>query len=215
MKSFLKSAIFGVILLITAMAVSPYYQLYRFKTAHEQGDYTPIISSIDYDSFRPSVKRELLGKLDNIKHHQVMTLLPLLGGSPDKMETFAVNFIDGAVDRAITPDNLTELSRGNITKDSEPLLMGLMLWLGADLLNLGTLMQDYLATGDIQTAIARQEKLIRKNAKHLTIKPSTPDVGYCGINCFFIKTDIKNQTITIKMSRHKLITWQIDDITLS
>lgn len=215
MKSFLKSAIFGVILLITAMAVSPYYQLYRFKTAHEQGDYTPIISSIDYDSFRPSVKRELLGKLDNIKHHQVMTLLPLLGGSPDKMETFAVNFIDGAVDRAITSDNLTELSRGNITKDSEPLLMGLMLWLGADLLNLGTLMQDYLATGDIQTAIARQEKLIRKNAKHLTTKPSTPDVGYCGINCFFIKTDIKNQTITIKMSRHKLITWQIDDITLS
>ena len=215
MKTFIKFTIAFIVMLVVTMAVSPYYQLYRFKVAYEQGDYTPIISSINYENFRPNLKRALHDKLKHAINQQRFTLSLLMLGAPQHtIENFTAQFIDEAVDKAITPDNLTQLSYGNIDKDSEPLLMGLALWLGRDLMDANVLLQDYLTTGDIHTAFAKQESLIKQNAKQFTIKPTKPDIDYCGINCFLITTTIKNQPITIKMHRYQLIMWQIDDILL-
>ncbi|TWV80807.1 DUF2939 domain-containing protein [Moraxella sp. VT-16-12] len=215
MKTLLKFVAAFLVVLLVVMFVSPYYQLYRFKNAYEQNDYALIIASIDYETFRPNLKQQLHTKIATTISQQGLALfLPMLGVPQKELENFAIRFVDGAVDKAITPDNLTKLAQGDITKDSEPLLLGLIFWLGGDLVDVGALMQDYLATGDMHHAIARQETLIKQNAKHLNIKPAAFDVGYCGMNCFFVKTAIKNQPITIKMSRHQWVMWQIDEVVL-
>lgn len=168
MKTFIKFTIAFIIMLVVTMAVSPYYQLYRFKVAYEQGDYTPIISSINYENFRPNLKRALHDKLTHAINQQRFTLLLLMLGAPQHtIENFTAQFIDEAVDKAITPDNLTQLSYGNIDKDSEPLLMGLALWLGRDLIDANVLLQDYLATGDIHTAFPSKKALSNKTPNSL------------------------------------------------
>lgn len=210
MKTQIKLIIGLVLMLVVAMALSPYYQLYRFKVAHERGDYTPIISAIDYDTLRPSIKKQCYQKLDDFVGQRAVALV---FGS-DEIKNGGVRLIETAVDNAITPDGLTQLSQGQIPKDSEPLLMALVLWLGGDLLDLPKLAQDYLTTGDIHIAIANQATTIARQASNLQIKPTTPDVGYCGLNCFFIKTTIKNKPVSIIMTRHQLIYWQISDIIL-
>ncbi|MDO4896247.1 MAG: DUF2939 domain-containing protein [Moraxella sp.] len=215
MKTQIKLIIGLVLMLVVAMALSPYYQLYRFKTAYEQGDYTPIIHAIDYDTLRPSIKSQLHQKLDGFVGRQGMTLvLPMMGIKPHEIKDVGARFIDTAVDSVITPDGLTLLSQGQIPKDGEPLLMALVLWLGGDLLDLPKLAQDYLTTGDIHTAIAGQSAIIARQASNLQINPTTPDMGYCGLNCFFIKTTIKDKPISVIMTRHWFINWQISDIIL-
>lgn len=214
MKTFIKTCFALLLLVAVVMFASPYYQLYRFKNAIDAGDYTPIITAIDYDSVRPSLKRQLHHKLDEMMAHQALSfLLPLVGTKSSELKDVGTRFIDGAIDGAITADNLTKLSQGEITKDSEPLLMALGLWLGGEWLDVPKFAQDYLTTGDIHLAVANQQALIQQQAS-IHLKPTTPEIGYCGVNCFFIKTTIKDKPVQVLMSRHQLVYWRINELII-
>ena len=214
MKTFIKTCFALLLLVAVVMFASPYYQLYRFKNAIDAGDYTPIITAIDYDSVRPSLKRQLHHKLDEMMAHQALSfLLPLVGAKSSELKDVGTRFIDGAIDGAITADNLTKLSQGEITKDSEPLLMALGLWLGGEWLDVPKFAQDYLTTGDIHLAVANQQALIQQQAS-IHLKPTTPEIGYCGVNCFFIKTTIKDKPVQVLMSRHQLVDWRINELII-
>lgn len=214
MKTLIKTLFVLILLVGVVMFASPYYQLYRFKNAIDAGDYTPIITAIDYDSIRPSLKTQLHHKLDELMAHQALSfLLPFMGVESDNFKEIGTHFIDGAIDKAITFDNLTKLSQGDISKDSEPLLMALGIWLGGEWLDVPKFAQDYLATGDIHLAVANQQALIQQQAS-IHLKPTTPEIGYCGVNCFFIKTTIKDKPVQVLMSRHQLVYWRISELVL-
>lgn len=215
MKTLLKTLFALMLLVVVMMFASPYYQLYRFKNAIDAGDYSPIITAIDYDSVRPSLKRQLHHKLDELMTHQALSfVLPFLGVESNELKGVGTRFIDGAIDKAVTADNLTKLSQGQITKDSEPLLVALGLWLGGEWLDVPKFAQDYLTTGDIHMAVANQQALIEKQAS-IHLKPTTPDIGYCGMNCFFIKTTIKDKPVQVLMSRHQLVNWRINELIIN
>lgn len=211
MKKALSFSFFIVIVAVAVLALSPYYKLYTFKTAYEQGDYAPIINSIDFETLRPNLKHQFYGKFDDfIAQNHLDQALSLLGVKPEQVHNYGVRFIDNAVDKAITPDNLTALATGNITKDSEPLLIGVALMSGA--VDVPKLVQSYFRTGDVETAISEQKQAIAKQTTNAD--SPKPTFGYCGVNCFAIDTSVKNQPISIVMTRHQVVDWRIDNVIL-
>lgn len=213
MKKLLTTLIALLFLVVALMFVSPYYALYRFKVAYEAGDYAPIINAIDYDTLRPSLKDEFHRQAKGALNHQgLAAVLPLLGVKEGKLDDIAKRFIDTAIDGAITPQNLSALAHGEVHKDSEPLAVLLVLWLGVEVLDMSAFIQDYLTTGDIHIAVANQQNSLKKHA--LTLQPVAPTLSYCGVNCFLIETAIKGKSVHIIMTRHQLVRWQISKIVL-
>lgn len=211
MKKVLSLSIVIVLIAVLVVALSPYYKLYTFKTAYEQGDYTPIINSVDFEMLRPNLKNQLYTKLDKfIAKNNLDQALSLLGIKSEQVHNYGVRFIDNAVDKAVTPDNLTALATGNINKDSEPLLIGIALASG--MVDIPKLVQSYFKTGDMDKAISEQKKAIAKQTD--TANNTKTTFSYCGFNCFAIDTAIKNQPISIIMTRHQIVDWRIDNIIL-
>lgn len=122
-----------VIIALVIVAGSPYYKLYTLKNAYDNGDYAPIINSIDFETLRPNLKHQLITKTDNwLGSNDVVQGLPLFGGllglDGAKLNTIAHSFINTAVDKGITPENLTRLAQGDVQPEIEPMLVGIALF---------------------------------------------------------------------------------------
>lgn len=213
MKVFIKTLFALCVLALIVIGVSPYYQLYRLKSAYERADYQTLTQSIDFEALRPSLKREAHTKMEAFLQSQNLAPLALIGIKPMQVHNLGVRLVDNAIDKAITKDNLNKLLAGEITKDSEVLLAMVALSLG--LVDMDRLMADYLQTGDIQSAISAQQVAIAQKATSVIGAPTSPKVGYCAFDCFYIKTTLKDKPITIIMHRRQLINWQIAEVILS
>lgn len=213
MKTLISWTLFLTLMVAMVLFVSPYYKLYTFKSAYDRGDYAPIIQSINFDALRPHLKHQLYAKVDTIiATHELTAMLSLVGVGQGELKNFGVRYVDTAIDKAITKNNLTALAQGQITKDSEPLLAGVALAMG--LVDVPKLAKDYLSTGDIHQAVQHQKTAIAKKASHFVGTPTQPVFEYCGINCFSVATTIKGRPITVLMSRVGLVDWQIDGVVL-
>ena len=212
MKVFIKTLFALCVLTLIVIGVSPYYQLYRLKTAYERADYATITQSINFEVLRPNLKREAHDRLEAFLNGQNLAPLAIIGLKPMQIHNVGVRLVDNAIDKAITKDNLNKLLAGEITKDSEALLA--MMALGLGLVDIEKLVADYLQTGDIQSAISAQQVAIAQKATKVIGKPTNPKVGYCAFDCFYIKTTLKDKPITVIMHRHRLIYWQIDSLIL-
>ncbi|WP_066804981.1 DUF2939 domain-containing protein [Moraxella oblonga] len=200
-----------VVIAVLVVALSPYYKLYTLKTAYEQGDYASMVNSVDFETLRPNLKHQFYEKFDGfVAQNNLDQALSLFGVKPEQIHNYGVRFIDNAVDKAITPDNLTALATGNVNKDSEPLLIGIALVSGA--VDVPKLVQSYFRTGNVEQAISEQKQQITK--KTTTTNSPKPTFKYCGFNCFAIDTAIKNQPIRIIMTRHQVVDWRIDNVIL-
>ena len=214
MKVLSRLILFIIILGVVAFFASPYYKLYTLKTAYDKGDYTPIIAAVNFEQLRPNLKEQLQNKVDNTlaDNAQLVGMAKLLGADEGKLRNFAMGYIDNAVDKAITADNLTALVHGDVTKDSEPLLAGLAL--AGGLVDMGKLASDFMATGDLNQAVSKQKTAIAKKALSATGTPEKPELSYCGLNCFSVATRIKDKPVSIILHRHNGFDWQIDNVVL-
>ncbi|OPH35900.1 Protein of uncharacterised function (DUF2939) [Moraxella equi] len=206
-----------VIIALVIVAGSPYYKLYTLKNAYDNGDYAPIINSIDFEMLRPSLKHQLITKTDNwLGSNDVVRGLSLFGGllglDGAKLNTIAHSFINTAVDKGITPENLTRLAQGDVQPESEPMLVGIALFGGY--VDTERLLTDYISTGDMNIAINNQKTAIATKASDNIGQPTQPKLSYCGLNCFEVATTIKDKPYTIVMHRHQVLDWQIVNVVL-
>ncbi len=208
----------GLIILVVIIVMgSPYYRLYTLKNAYDNGDYAPIINSIDFEQLRPNLKQQLYIKAeDKLASEEVMQGLSLLGGlfgMDDKpLISIAHDFIDTAIDQGVTPDNLTRLAQGEVSSQSIPMLAGLAMFGGY--VDMERLMVDYISTGDINAAIENQKVAIAKKAADNIEAPTKPKLSYCGIHCFQVATTIKNEPYVVIMNRHQIVDWRITNVIL-
>ncbi len=213
----MKKALIFILSLLFIFAIvffgSPYYKLYTLKNAYDKGDYQPIIAAVDFEVLRPNLKHQLYPKVDGvINNHQIVGVLKMVGVKQPTLKNFGIRFVDMAIDRAITADNMHKLAQGQIDKDSEPLIAGVALMGG--FVNIEKLVQDYLQTGDFNKAINKQKVSIAKEFAMHTAVSTKPELAYCGINCFTIKTSVKTYPIQVVLSRHHIIDWKIDNVIL-
>lgn len=212
----MKKAIVPVLLLVVFVVCfvgSPYYKLYVLKGAYDKGDYQPIVQSIDFQQLRPNLKHQLYPKIEQmINNNQATAVLQVLGIKNATLKNAGIRLVDGAIDGAITADNLDKLARGEISKDSELLLAGVALMGG--FIDVDKLLQDYLQTGDVNVAIRQQKTAIAKQFAARATVSAKPKLSYCGINCFYVQTDIKGYPVQVLLSRHGVFDWKIDDVLL-
>lgn len=213
----------GVIILLVVVAGvvfagSPYYSAYQLKKAYDAKDGATIAAAIDYERMRPSVYNQLTNKFAN-----TMTKYPMvaeLGGAP--LEQAADNFINQAVEGAITPENIEKLinTQGQANNATKELAAA---WaIASNQVDLKNLIRDMIIQrGDIDAVIKNQMQLVmQKQAKELEQQATQgtdsdkPVLSYCGINCFTISGQVKSYPITVIMARDGFINWKIIDVIL-
>lgn len=207
----------GLLVLVIIILGSPYYQLYTLKKAYDKGDYAPIINSIDFEQLRPNLKQQLYTKAeDKLASEEVMQGLSLFGGllgvDDKQLSSIAHDFIDTAIDKGVTADNLTRLAQGEVSSQSLPMLVGLAMFGGY--VDVQRLVVDYANTGDINAAIENQKVAIAKKVAANTEQPTKPKLSYCGIHCFQVATTIKGKPYVVIMNRHQIVNWRITNVIL-
>lgn len=123
---FMKITKLLLVLVIIALIIvvgSPYYKIYTLKNAYDNGDYISIINSIDFKKLRPNLKHQLITKTNNwLGSNEVVLGLSRFGGllglDGAKLNTIAHSFINTAVDKGVTPENLTRLTQGDVWPES-------------------------------------------------------------------------------------------------
>lgn len=207
-----------IVLLIAIYVGSPYYAAYQLKQAYDTYDGDAIAGSIDYERLRPSIQSQL-----NAKFARTLEQYPLvaqLGG--DALQQTSRQFINQAVDNAVTPDNIRNLinSQGQANEATKQLAAA---WaIASNQVNLTELIQalivnrgdiDAVARSQIDQMMAKQAEAIEQQAK--TGQDSErPQLRYCGVNCFRVSGQIKSYPVTVTMQRQGLIGWQIVDVVL-
>ncbi|WP_435938880.1 DUF2939 domain-containing protein [Moraxella bovoculi] len=192
MKTAPKISLFLLIIVLITVGVSPYYRLYQLNQAYERGDYLPIAQAVDFDTLRNNLKTQLYTKADNLAQ-EVPKELEFLGINQEKLNNLAKTMIDGSIDNVITYDNAIRLSKGEIQATDASI---------ADLVVLGDAWQSLDDSEPNQATDVDQNN--DKNNK----------LGYCGINCFSVKTSVQGKNVDVRLSRHGLTQWKIDNVIL-
>ena len=192
MKAALKISLFLLIIVLVIAGVSPYYRLYQLNQAYEKGDYLPIVQGVDFDALRSNLKTQLYTKADNLAQ-EVPKELEFLGINQEKLNNLAKTMINDSIDNVITYDNAIRLSKGEIQATDASI---------ADLAVLGGAWQS-LADSKPSQAI----DVDQNNDKN-------HQLGYCGINCFSVKTNVKGKDVDVRLSRYGLTQWKIDNVIL-
>ncbi|WP_435931721.1 DUF2939 domain-containing protein [Moraxella bovoculi] len=192
MKTAPKISLFLLIIVLIIVGVSPYYRLYQLNQAYERGDYLPIAQAVDFDTLRNNLKTQLYTKADNLAQ-EVPKELEFLGINQEKLNNLAKTMIDGSIDNVITYDNAIRLSKGEIQATDASI---------ADLVVLGDAWQSLDNNEPNQATDVDQNN--DKNNK----------LGYCGINCFSVKTSVQGKNVDVRLSRHGLTQWKIDNVIL-
>ncbi len=212
-----------LLLLLTVIAVaiyagSPYYSAYQLKKAYDAKDGATIAAAIDYEQLRPSVQTQLTSKFAN-----TMTEYPLvaeIGGEP--LIKAANEFINQAVDGAITPENIERLinTQGQANTATKELAAA---WaIASNQVDLKYLIQDLITQrGNVEAVVKNQmQQVMQKQAAELEQQAAQgsdkdqPTSSYCGIDCFTISGPVKGYPLTIEMQRDGLVNWTIVDVVL-
>lgn len=172
--------------------VSPYYRLYQLNQAYERGDYLPIVQAVDFDTLRSNLKTQLYTKADNLAQ-EVPKELEFLGINQEKLNNLAKTMIDGSIDNVITYDNAIRLSKGEIQATDASI---------AGLAVLGDAWQS------LDNSEPNQATDVDQN------NDKNHQLGYCGINCFSVKTSVQGKDVDVRLSRHGLTQWKIDNVIL-
>ena len=192
MKAALKISLFLLIIVLVIAGGSPYYRLYQLNQAYEKGDYLPIVQAVDFDALRSNLKTQLYTKADNLAQ-EVPKELEFLGINQEKLNNLAKTMINDSIDNVITYDNAIRLSKGEIQATDASI---------ADLAVLGGAWQSLADSKPSQATDVDQNN--DKNHQ----------LGYCGINCFSVKTNVKGKNVDVRLSRHGLTQWKIDNVIL-
>lgn len=192
MKTALKISLFLLVIVLIIAGVSPYYRLYQLNQAYERGDYLPIVQAVDFDTLRNNLKTQLYTKADNLAQ-EVPKELEFLGINQEKLNNLAKTMIDGSIDNVITYDNAIRLSKGEIQATDASI---------ADLVVLGDAWQS------LDDSEPNQATDVDQN------NDKNHQLGYCGINCFSVKTSVQGKDVDVRLSRHGLTQWKIDNIIL-
>lgn len=192
MKTALKISLFLLIIVLIIVGVSPYYRLYQLNQAYKRGDYLPIVQAVDFDTLRNNLKTQLYTKADNLAQ-EVPKELEFLGINQEKLNNLAKTMIDGSIDNVITYDNAIRLSKGEIQATDVSI---------ADLVVLGDAWQS------LDDSEPNQATDVDQN------NDKNHQLGYCGINCFSVKTSVQGKNVDVRLSRHGLTQWKIDNVIL-
>lgn len=192
MKTALKISLFLLVIVLIIAGVSPYYRLYQLNQAYERGDYLPIVQAVDFDTLRNNLKTQLYTKADNLAQ-EVPKELEFLGINQEKLNNLAKTMIDGSIDNVITYDNAIRLSKGEIQATDASI---------ADLVVLGDAWQS------LDDSEPNQATDVDQN------NDKNHQLGYCGINCFSVKTSVQGKDVDVRLSRHGLTQWKIDNVIL-
>lgn len=192
MKTALKISLFLLVIVLIIVGVSPYYRLYQLNQAYERGDCLPIVQAVDFDTLRSNLKTQLYTKADNLAQ-EVPKELEFLGINQEKLNNLAKTMIDGSIDNVITYDNAIRLSKGEIQATDVSI---------ADLVVLGDAWQS------LDDSEPNQATDVDQN------NDKNHQLGYCGINCFSVKTSVQGKNVDVRLSRHGLTQWKIDNVIL-
>lgn len=218
MKKLITLLLLLVIIAVAIYAGSPYYSAYQLKKAYDAKDGATIAAAIDYEQLRPSVQTQLTGKFAN-----TMTQYPLvaeIGGEP--LTQAANEFINQAVDGAITPENIERLinTQGQANTATKELAAA---WaIASNQVDLKYLIQDLITQrGNVEAVVKNQmQQVMQKQAAELEQQAAQgsdkdqPTLSYCGIDCFTISGPVKGYPLTIEMQREGLVNWTIVDVVL-
>lgn len=189
MKNLMKLCLFLLVVLVIVAGVSPYYQLHRLKTAHERGDHATIVQAVDFERLRPNLKTQLYTKVKPITS-QLPKELQSLGFNEENLNNFAHKMIDGAIDHLVTHEQAMRLVEGDASGLDE-----------------GAAVFALVGMADDNTANFAPDSTEAKEG-------SQYQLGYCGINCFFVKTQLQSKDIDVRLTRHGLWDWKIDNVIL-
>ena len=207
-----------VVIAVAVYAGSPYYSAYQLKNAYDAKDGATIAAAIDYEQLRPSMQTQLTTKFAT-----TLGLYPSvaeLGG--DALTQAADEFINQAVDGAITPENIEQLidTQGQANTATKELAAA---WaISSNQIDLKLLIRDMIVQrGDVNAVVKNQiQNMMTKQADELEqhvakgTDSDKPTLSYCGIHCFTISGQVKGYPLTIKMQRQGLIDWKIVDVVL-
>lgn len=218
MKKLITLLLLLVIIAVAIYAGSPYYSAYQLKKAYDAKDGATIAAAIDYEQLRPSVQTQLTSKFAN-----TMTEYPLvaeIGGEP--LIKAANEFINQAVDGAITPENIERLidTQGQANTATKELAAA---WaIASNQVDLKYLIQDLITQrGNVEAVVKNQmQQVMQKQAAELEQQAAQgsdkdqPTLSYCGIDCFTISGAVKGYPLIIEMQRDGLVNWKIVNVVL-
>lgn len=206
-----------ILLLVAAVALSPYYALYRLKAAYDKGDFDYVAAMVDYERVRPHMQKALRERLQStLSNNDVLAGLTLiLPDAKDALTQKATVFIDEAVTEAVTADNVKRLLNQDISSESKKLIAA---WaVASDYIDYQQLIKDIIASGgDWQSASAAQEPIVRERViqKFGRAASDEPSFGYCGYDCFYVSGAISGQPIGATLYRQGLFGWKIEQVQL-
>ena len=189
MKTIIKLCLALFVIVLVAAGVSPYYRLYQLKQAYDAKQYETLVAAVDFETLRPNLKTQLYDKASNITQNLTKEL-SALGLDESRVQAFANKMIDSTVDDTITHENAMRLARGEYRLGEQVAGLVMLTGWGAD--------------GDVSSGDPNQDSPDAKDYQ----------LGYCGLNCFFVKTDIKGKMIEARLSRQGWFDWKIDNIIL-
>lgn len=206
-----------VVLWVAAVALSPYYALYRLKSAYDEGDYDHVAAMVDYERVRPHMQQALRERLQTtLSNNDVLAGLTLImPDAKDALTHQAHQLIDEAVTEAVTADNLKRLLNQDISSESKKLAAA---WaVASDYIDYQKLIKDIIVSGgDWQSASAAQEPIVRERViqKFGQAASDKPSFGYCGYDCFYVSGAISGQPIGATLYRQGLFGWKIEQVQL-
>lgn len=207
--------IFVILLLfVLAVGLSPYARLYQAKKSVEQGDVEPVLAMVDYQAVQAGVSKELQVRLDETMSSETFVFLQKL--APDMFadaRTKLVGEIDKVTTKAITPDNLRTLSKGEVSEETK---FFLGMWaLSSNYVDFGQLIKDS-ANLNNDALIAGQLPNIQQKAQKRYGKPlpTKPVLSYCGYDCFYVVGVVKELPVGVYLYRDGLFNWKINKVEL-
>lgn len=207
--------LFVLAVVVLVVFLSPYYTLYKMKSAYQQGDYATVLSYVDFEKVQAGVQVDLNsrfdGTLDNNKNlNLLMQVFPqvkddLIGKVKDE--------INKATKTAITAKNIEQLLQGNVSSDSEKLIA---MWaVASDYVDYEMLIKDTILHGS-EIAVKNQEPIVKKRVTERFGKP-IPDkiqTSYCGVQCFTVTGSVSGQPVGATLYRTGIVTWKVEKILL-
>jgi hypothetical protein len=102
-KKYLRVAVLALVLLVSALVASPYWELHRFKGAMLSLDANYISESVDFDQLRANLKAS--------NRADILQRAMREGGSPNLMRSAIVSSLgDSMIDSVVTPEGVAGLA---------------------------------------------------------------------------------------------------------
>lgn len=205
MKKLLKFVIFVVLLVGVAVFASPYWTLYQIKNAYENKDYENMLSHVNFESVQVSLKSELGQKVTHFSTSPAGETLGVLVGQP-KLQEAAQELVERGVNKVVTYDNVLSAMQGDMNYETMGFVAVLAVLLGY--IDVSELMTDSLVMG-MEQAIAKQTQTLTQSNTNQKVT-----YGYCGMNCFYVETQMLKSPLKLILHRQGIISWEISEVRL-